>query len=94
MASQLAAKERRLQQLQRAVTDLQGRLVAALERNALACARKTHVKVPQGSVSIAVSVCRRSKSICMDDGRRRTFQAERTSRVEECIELISIRLAT
>ena len=38
MASQLAAKERRLQHLQRAVADLQTRLVAALERNALACA--------------------------------------------------------
>jgi hypothetical protein len=38
MASQLAAKERRLQQLQRAVADLQSRLVAALKRNALACA--------------------------------------------------------
>ena len=40
-ASQLAAKERRLQQLQRAVTDLQERLVTALERNALACACMT-----------------------------------------------------
>ena len=37
MPLQLAAKERRLQQLQRAVAGLQARLVAALERNALAC---------------------------------------------------------
>ncbi len=61
MASQLAAKERRLQQLQRAVADLQGRLVAALERNALACARENLLAL-QGSVSSASLLCGRARN--------------------------------
>ena len=69
-ASQLAAKERRLQQLQRTVADLQGRLMAALERNALACACCDLCSVPHSAVSMVCSYGGRSHCV---DLRNRQF---------------------